>query len=379
VRYLFRGLIRETGGPVEGHVEAPTEEAAYDVLADTGVVTESLIPDPKPLNLNEELPASPEFADALESAFDSSSSQIDFDALAQRYTGKKVWVIDRDKIRRRVAQVVDAALALAQQHGEEHGKVRERVQTALTAMFADNRNLATERNAESIAGMRLGAGDSVAGFRLNTPGGPTVGASPVRPVSFTNIGAGPAAPAPPVPGGGHAGLESQIVRLANLVKQAEATLTTIAAAARRVGSGDGGGGPRRRSIQPSGRGQEQNAVLLEIFKSNLELVRSMQDPATAAALAAADAAAAGAAAPPAEPAPGMLGSAHTELETGDTVGGEPGEAVPASEDLAEPLGAGEPGEAASSDANAGDNAPEPLRGGDSTPGAEEIPEHLGKP
>src|SRR5580692_5926597 len=107
------------------------EEDAYDALAQNGVVTESLVSDPKPLSLNEELPKAPEFADALESAFDSSSSQVDFDALTERYHGKKVWVIDRDKIRRRTAQVIDAALALSALHGEDHGRVRARINSAL--------------------------------------------------------------------------------------------------------------------------------------------------------------------------------------------------------------------------------------------------------
>lgn len=408
MRYLFRGLIRDSGGPVEGHVEAPNEEGAYDVLGETGVVTESLTPDPKPLNLAEELPGSPEFADALESAFDSSSSQVEFDALTQRYHGKKVWVIDRDKIRRRVAQVVDAALALAQQHGEEHGKVRERVQTALTAMFADNRNLASERNAESVAGMKLGAGDSVAGFRLNTPAGQTVGASPVRPVSFTNVGV---PMAPPSSGGvpgmsiaGHAGLEGQIGRLANLVKQAEATLTTIAAAARRVGEGGGGGGgPRRRAVQPAGKGQEQNSVLLEIFKSNLELVRGMQDPTGANAAAAAAASAESASAETASVEERV--STESGAESASPEPGEaseaPGDALPVTETEASPgdgghlpgdaqgdsvSGGGEPGEASEGDFRASDNSGGTVDTGDTggpdddlPPGAEDIPEPPRKP
>ena len=347
MRYLFRGLIRETGSPVEGHVEAPTEEGAYDMLSTNGVVTESLLPDPKPLNLNEELPASPEFADALESAFDSSSAQVDFDALAERYHGKKVWVIDRDKIRRRVAQVVDAALALSAQHGEQAHQTRERVQTALTAMFADNRNLATERNAESVAGMRLGAGDSVAGFRLNTPAGPQMGASPVRPVTFTNVGAGTAAPSAFAGAPGHPGLENQVARLERLVRQAEATLTAIAAAARRGGGGDGGG-PRRRALQGSQRGEEQNAVLLEIFKANLDLVRGIQEPTALGQPLASDG-----------------GVVTTEV---------PAEAAPA-----ESVAPADESAQESEPAPPPPPLPEPLQNdSSSTPGAEEIPEHLGR-
>jgi hypothetical protein len=278
VRYLFRGIVRESGRPVEGHVEGSTEEDAYSQWSSNGVVTESLVPDPKALNLNDELPQSPEFANALESAFDSSSSQIDFDDLTQRYTGKKVWVIDRDKIRRRVAQVVDAALALAAQHGEGSSQARERVQSALQGFFSDNRNLASERNAESVAGIRFNGGNAA----------PPPPPPPPLPVMPANARMAPYLPATNGGGSsslnGHPGLEGQIARMANLVKQAEATLAAVAAAARRGGGGGGGGGGGRRfSAAKGGKGEEQNSVLLEIFKSNLELVRGMQDPTSAPA------------------------------------------------------------------------------------------------
>jgi hypothetical protein len=295
VRYLFRGLIRETGRPVEGHVEAATEEDGFHALSDNGVVTESLIPDPKPLNLNDELPKAPEFADALESAFDSSSSQVDFDALTERYHGKKVWVIDRDKIRRRTAQVIDAALALSALHGETHDRTRARINSALEGMFSDNRNLATERNAESVAGIRFNGGGAA------PPPPPPM---PPRMQGYANGGTNGGA----IPLHGHPGLENQIGRLTNLVKQAEATLAAVAAAARRGGGGGGGGGgPRRSSVAKGGKSEEQNSVLLEIFKSNLNLVRGMQDPegtAAAAAAAAIESAPAGETIETGEPAPG---------------------------------------------------------------------------
>jgi hypothetical protein len=255
---------------VEGHVEAATEEDGFHALAENGVVTESLVPDPKPLNLNDELPKSPEFADALESAFDSSSSQVDFDALTERYQGKKVWVIDRDKIRRRVAQVIDAALALSALHGEGHGQVRARINSALEGMFADNRNLATERNAESVAGIRFNGG-------MAPPPPPPPAPPRLQPYLPNGAnGANGGANGGSLGLSGHPGLESQIGRLAGLVKQAEATLAAVSAAARRGGGGGGGGG--RRSVAKGGKSEEQNSVLLEIFKSNLNLVRGMQEP-----------------------------------------------------------------------------------------------------
>ena len=281
MRYLFRGLVRETGRPVEGHVEAATDAEAYNALSQNGVVTESLHADPKPLNLNDELPSAPQFADALESAFDSSSSQVDFDALNERYHGKKVWVIDRDKIRRRVSQVVDAALALSNLHDEGAHQTRERVNSAIQAMFNDNRNLASERNADSIAGVRFN-GTSPADRGFVPPPPPPV---PVQESRITQYlpahgnGGG-------TNGGSHAGLEAQVSRMANLVKQAESTLNAIKAAARsgNFGGGGGGGGGggrgggRRSAARTGGRSEEQNGVLLEIFKSNLALVQSLQEP-----------------------------------------------------------------------------------------------------
>src|SRR5206468_9713449 len=105
-------MIRTNGRIVEGHVEAPTPEEAYAALSDNGIVTESLRPDPRP-----QLPPEPEddgpqpgFRDAIDSALDSASHQVSFDSLTEQYRGKKVWVLDRDKIRKRVSQVVDQVL-----------------------------------------------------------------------------------------------------------------------------------------------------------------------------------------------------------------------------------------------------------------------------
>jgi hypothetical protein len=58
VRYRFRGLIRDTGKPVEGHVEADNEEFAFHLLANNGIVTEALRPDPRPEDLIQR-PAAP--------------------------------------------------------------------------------------------------------------------------------------------------------------------------------------------------------------------------------------------------------------------------------------------------------------------------------
>jgi hypothetical protein len=268
VRYLFRGLIRESGRPVEGHVEAVNPDEALKALSDNAIVTESLVPDPKPLNLNEEFPDQPELASALESAFDSSSSQINFDDLADRYRGKKVWVIDRDKIKRRVCQVVDQTLAQSLAQGEDAAQSRQRVQAAIKGMFEDNRNIATERNADSIAG--------VPAF------GPNGGYAPPALAPPRAFAPPAAAPAPAFTAGG---LEEAINRLVGVVSQAEKVMASMAMAARNFGrggggGGEGGGGSRRRMMRHA-IDRAQNDVLLEIFKANLELAKSVSGLAPA--------------------------------------------------------------------------------------------------
>jgi len=254
---------------VEGHVEAVNPDEALKALSDNAIVTETLVPDPKPVNLQEEFPDQPELASALDSAFDSSSSQINFDDLADRYRGKKVWVIDRDKIKRRVCQVVDQTLAQSLAQGESAAQSRQRVQAAINGMFNDNRNIATERNADSIAG--------VPAF------GPNGGYAPPGQLAPARL-----APPAPVPVAAtvavSGGLEEAINRLVGVVSQAEKVMASMALAARnfgRGGGGDGGGGSRRRMMRHA-IDRAQNDVLLEIFKANLELAKSVSGLAPAA-------------------------------------------------------------------------------------------------
>jgi hypothetical protein len=270
---LFRGLMRETGRPVEGHVEAVNPDEALKALSDNAIVTESLTPDPKPLNLSQELPDAPELANALESAFDASSAQVAFDDLTERYRGKKVWVIDRDKIRRRVCQVVDQSLAQSAASGEGVLQSRQRVQAAIQGMFADNRNIATERSADSIPGQP--------GYRPPAPPKPALPrpAPPPQPAQLSPdpvlapgavIGATPELTV---------GLEDMITRLQKVVGQAEKIMASMALAARNLGrgggGGGGGGGGRRRMLHGGPGERGQNEVLLEIFKANLDLAKMM--------------------------------------------------------------------------------------------------------
>jgi hypothetical protein len=256
LRYLFRGLIRETGKPVVGHVEADTEETAFNALADNGIVTESLSPDPKPNFPAPNMGQAPRFADALDSAFDASAHQIAFDDLTERYRGKRVWVIDRDKIRRRVSQVVDEAMQEAQSELDNDTQTRERVAKAIEGLFKDSKNITSPQT-----------------LAPPPPPQPPVHALPAPPANYA---AGPVAGGPV--------LDAQIDRLANLITTAETVLASIQAAARNAsfgrgggGGGEGGGGGRRRG-RASKMKMTDNDVLLEIFKSNMQLQRGITPP-----------------------------------------------------------------------------------------------------
>ena len=284
VRYRFRGLIRDTGKAVEGHVEADHEEFAFHVLANNGIVTESLRPDPKPEDLrpamqprshmlpplaqamlagnrpalpgpysphaaqmpaqaapaakaylpsppdNSPIPGSQAVVNAIDSALDTSSSQIEFDALTEKFRGKKVWVIDREKIKRNVAQVVDQAISESLKNTESADDTRKSVAEAIEKLFKDNRNITSPQGS----------------------GG----------------------------GAGNQNLDRQIERLSTVIKNFENSLASMQMAIRNIGTGGGGGFTPRRNVgqaQQAGLREEQNAVLLEIFKTNMDLLRNMED------------------------------------------------------------------------------------------------------
>ena len=289
VRYRFRGLIRDTGKPVEGHVDADNEEFAFHLLANNGIVTESLRTDPRPedarqasasgpannrllpplaqammsgarpaaplapppqayvpvmaprpgvapyqppLADNTPIPGTPDVVNAIDSALNTSSSQIEFDALTEHFRGKKVWVIDRDKIKRNVARVVDQAISQSLANTDNVAETRKSVAEAIEKLFKDNRNLTSPQGG--------GAGS------------------------------------------GNKNLDGQIERLSTVIKNFENSLASMQMAIRNLGSGGGGGAfvPRRHIGQAQGGPglrEEQNAVLMEIFKTNMDLLRNMED------------------------------------------------------------------------------------------------------
>lgn len=234
MRFQFRGFHRETGKPVNGHVEAPHAEAAYQVLSDRRIVTESLQGDPEPAHVPAHIPSSTpdirlfenELEEALEDALNSSSTKVPFDALTKIYRGRKVRVIDRDKIRARVAQVVDSTLAASEADRESTGTARERVADAISGLFHDPRNIATEHKPQDVAKMDAN------------------------------------------------GLAAQIGKLSGVVQQAEGLIAAMQSALRNVESG--GSGPRRHVVSASSfAGGEQDSVLRDILQSNLELRRAI--------------------------------------------------------------------------------------------------------
>lgn len=219
MRYRFKGIVRTTGQTVEGHAHGDTPEAAYQALSEHGIITESLREEAEALNLDSQ--AQP-LSSAIDSALDTAASQVPFDAIAKQYKGKSVWVLDRDKIRKRVAQVVDQALRDAVGDTGQLGSVdasdlRKQVADAIGGLFKDNRNLTSE-------------------------------------VSNTSMK-----------------LEHQIRRIEQMVQRQESVLAQMTIAISRMGSGGGGGGGAPRRYAAQAPRNEQNAVLVEIFKENLRL------------------------------------------------------------------------------------------------------------
>ena len=220
MRYRFKGIIRTTGQSVEGHAHGESPEEAYAALSEHGIVTESLREEPEALNLSGQ---SEPLSSAIDSALDTAASQVPFDEVAKRYTGKNVWVLDRDKIRKRVAQVVDQALRDSLGDSGSFGSLdvsdlRKTVADAIGGLFKDNRNLTSQ-------------------------------------VSNTSM---------------H--LDHQVKRIETMVHRAESVLAQMTVAIARMGSfggGAGSAGPRR--LATAAPRNEQNAVLLEIFKENLRL------------------------------------------------------------------------------------------------------------
>lgn len=229
---------------MEGHVEAPTVDQAYDLMADNGIVCEAMREDPRLGDFTSPAGApvggapqgqpggaTDEFTSAIDSALDTSSTQVNVDDLWRRYRGQKVRVIDRDKIRQRVMNVVTKALQQSVSGKDDRNQTLERVEEALGKMFGDNKNLTSELSPQQVA------------------------------------------------------MEDQINRLNGVVMTMEKSMAQLTMAMRRGGGGFGGdgGSTTRGQMIKAVKDPKNDKVLLEIFETNLKLQRSVKDnPAPAA-------------------------------------------------------------------------------------------------
>lgn len=220
VRYRFTGLRREWGQPVMGHVEAESEDRAYDILGDNGIVAEGLAADPERTDDSHQ----PGLASAIDHALAASSHSVPFDSLRGRYEGKHVWVVDREKIKTRVLQTVDEVIRQSRRQAEDDTTTHDRLTDALERLFGDNRNLTTPLTASQEA------------------------------------------------------MEIQLNRLTDVVRELEHATGAIRSATRRSGGGDGGNGgnggpgravPRRRLDAAC------DDALREIFQMNVQLRRRL--------------------------------------------------------------------------------------------------------
>ncbi len=223
-------------------------DQAYALMGDNNIVCESLREDPR-LGESTRAEAAPasggavlgagsgdgdEFTSAIDSALDTSSTQVNVDDLWRKYRGQRVRVIDRDKIRNRVMSVVSKAMvggAGAGAAGSGETQTLKRVEEALTKMFGDNQNLTSEISAGQAAAQAAG---------------------------------------PP---------SAQMGQLTDMVLDLQKSMAELKALVRKGGGGwgggGGGGGGRRGAMIKSVKDPKNDKVLLEIFETNVKLQKSV--------------------------------------------------------------------------------------------------------
>ncbi len=251
--------MRDTGKPVEGHVEAPSVDQAYTLMGNNNIVCESLREDPRlgDFTGTEAVPSpggpaaeSDDFTHAIDSALDTSSTQVNVDDLWRKYRGQRVRVIDRDKIRNRVMSVVSKAMLSGGGGDSGEKQTLQRVEEALTKMFGDNQNLTSEISPGQAAAQAAG-----------TP-------------------------------------SAQMGQLTDMVLDLQKSMAELKALVRKGGGGwggGGGGGGRRGAMIKSVKDPKNDKVLLEIFETNVKLQKGAAQRHGGGGAAAAIAAAAGAA------------------------------------------------------------------------------------
>jgi hypothetical protein len=220
VRYLFRGSRQQTGEPVEGRVTAPTEEVAHNVLRDDRIVADSLTPEPVADEEQAATDAESRFAEALERALDDAGFGVSFDLVTGRYQGKSVSLLDQDKIRERVMELAGDATVDDHRDDENRLETRRDIAQLLEQVLQYRRNLASEPSPQSQA------------------------------------------------------LEAQVNHIAQALVRIERAMASMSVAARREGRGQ----PRHTVSEQAAPGKTHEEVLIEVFESNLELIRGLEEP-----------------------------------------------------------------------------------------------------
>jgi len=218
-------LRQQTGEPVEGRVTAPTEEVAHDVLRADGIVADSLQPEPAADEDAAATVTESRFAHALERALDDAGFCVNFDLVTGRYQGKSVCLLDQDKIRKRVMELVDEAAADNLGDDENRLDARRHIAQLLEQVLQNRRDPDSGRSPQSQA------------------------------------------------------LESQVSHIAQALGRIERGMASMSLAVERPGRGQ----PRRTVPGQTARDKTQEEVLIEVFQSNLELLRGLEEPASPAA------------------------------------------------------------------------------------------------
>ncbi|MHC4763509.1 MAG: hypothetical protein ACYTF2_00215 [Planctomycetota bacterium] len=222
MRYLFWGSRRQTGEPVEGRVTAPTEDVALDVLRDNGIDADSLKPEPAAHDDEAATATEPRFAHALERALEDAGCCVSFDLLTGRYQGKSVCLLDQDKIRRRVMELVNDGIVDGPGVGGNGLDARRHIAQLLEQLLQEQRSLGSERSPHAQA------------------------------------------------------LEDRVNHITQALGRIEKVMASMSSAARRPGRGR----PRRTVAEYTARDKTRDEVLVEVFESNLELIRGLEEPAS---------------------------------------------------------------------------------------------------
>jgi hypothetical protein len=226
VRYLFRGTRRQTGEPVEGRVTAPTQDAALDVLHDGGIVADALDTDPATEGDAAGEITEPRFARALERALDDAGFRVNFDLVTGRYQGKSVSLLDQDKIRKRVMELVADTAVDDLPDDKSRPEARRHITQLLEELLESRLSLGAEGSARSPE------------------------------------------------------LEAQVCQISEALGRLERAMASMSLAVRR-----GGHAPPRHSESGQGaRDKRHDEVLIEVFENNLELRKGLKEPASLPAL-----------------------------------------------------------------------------------------------